>query len=183
MTDLDWRIEMPGLSVTQVHPAFLGILRLGRPQGTEREGYMSILGHALPQQPNIMVGQDRRLFWLSPCEWMIEGVPPAIVIDHVQALGGSRHYADMAAARTIFEISGSVARDLLAKGTSIDFHPRAFGVDHCVRTLFVQVGVLVARLDDGPTFRIYADRSYQAYLRDWFSDAALEFNRQDHLTS
>ena len=80
---------------------------------------------------------------------------------------------DVSAQRTTLRLTGSRARDLLAKGCSLDLHPRVFG-SGCAQTMLARSQVvLVARADGG--FRVLVRSTFALYLAEWLLDAASEY--------
>ncbi|MDQ6709038.1 MAG: sarcosine oxidase subunit gamma [Candidatus Dormibacteraeota bacterium] len=139
-------------------------------------GVQHQLGITPPVEPNTVATQgDRSCLWLGPDEWVIVAPPDqqrAIEAPLRSALGhhpGS--IVDVSANRTVIEVSGSSARDLLANGCSIDLHPRAFGPGRCAQTLLAKAQVIIHRTADTPAFLIYVRASFATYLADWLLDA------------
>ena len=79
---------------------------------------------------------------------------------------------DVSANRTVIELSGPRARELLAHGCSLDLHPRSFGPGDCAQTLLAQTAVILWQTDDAPTFKIFVRASFAAHLTRWLADAA-----------
>ena len=68
------------------------------------------------------------------------------------------------------------ARDVLAKGCSLDLHPTVFGPGTAAQTMLGLAGVVLIALDDaGTDYRILVRASFARYLADWLIDAAEEF--------
>ena len=68
-------------------------------------------------------------------------------------------------------------RDVLAKGCSIDLHPRVFGRGTQRQTMLGQAGVVLLALSDaGDDYASWSASSFAGYLADWLLDAALEFS-------
>ncbi len=122
------------------------------------------LGFDLPESPNTFTGSQA--FWLGPRRWLLVGV--ADKARQVE-IAGCR-IADVTDGYAVFTLRGAAARDLLAQGCSLDLHPRIFGPERCARTLLARVPVLLHR--DAAGWRLFADASYRAYLRQWFAAAA-----------
>jgi sarcosine oxidase subunit gamma len=134
------------------------------------------LGFALPVDPNsVSGGGDRWCLWLGPDEWLIIGLQnQRQAIDAIRtALGGTfGSVTEVSANRTVIEIGGSTAPDLLAQGCSVDLHKNRFMPGQCVQTLLARAGVLIHLVDGTPTFRLYVRTSFAGYLADWLLDAA-----------
>jgi sarcosine oxidase, subunit gamma len=92
----------------------------------------------------------------------------------VSAHGGAA--VDVSAQRTTIRLRGTHARDVLAKGCSIDLHPREFRPGEAVQTILGQAAVvLVALSEDATDYRILVRSSFAQYLAAWLLDAAGEF--------
>jgi len=133
----------------------------------------SALGFALPVVPNTAASrEDRRALWLAPDEWLVVGLDGQQAAFEQILIGGS--IVDVSANRTLLEIRGPKARELLAHGVSIDLDARAFGPGRCAQTLLAKTQVIIERIRDDPAFRIYVRSSYASYAAEWLLDAAAE---------
>ena len=93
----------------------------------------------------------------------------AVISEH----GGAA--VDVSAQRTTVRLRGAHARDLLAKGCSLDLHPSAFGVGAAAQTMLGLAAVVLIPLDDkGTDYRILVRSSFARYLAEWLIDAAKE---------
>ena len=82
-----------------------------------------------------------RPIWLGPDEWLVTSPfrTPEELETGLREASGRRAVArsvDVSAQRTTLRLRGEHARDLLARGCSVDLHPRVFGrgsrrADHC----------------------------------------------------
>jgi sarcosine oxidase, subunit gamma len=149
------------------NPAFLAAVR-------------SMLGCALPLEPNtVAYSGNRTVFWLGPNEWLIvvpDGCAAAIVSDLQQALHGQFFaVTDVSGGQTIVALRGEKVRDLLAKGCSLDLHPRAFGPGRCAQSHLAKAPILLHQLDNEPTFELILRRSFADYLWLWLLDATDEY--------
>lgn len=140
-----------------------------------------VLGVALPARPGTWVATPGggRVVWLGPDEWLVldptttpwdleprlrEALAPA---------GGAA--VDVSAQRVVLELSGPLARDLLAAGCAVDTHPSVFPAGRAAQTLLAQAGVvLLALSDDGQHYELLVRSSFARYLADWLVDAATE---------
>ncbi|MEV6243411.1 sarcosine oxidase subunit gamma family protein [Lentzea sp. NPDC051838] len=134
------------------------------------------LGVALPQQcGQTSVSGARTVFWLGPDEWLVLDDEPGIHAELVEALAGESGSAvDVSANRTIVELSGPFARDVLEKGCPVDLHPRAFGPGQAVQTTVGPVPVLLWQVGD-ETYRLFPRSSFADYLARWLIDAMSEY--------
>jgi sarcosine oxidase subunit gamma len=139
------------------------------------------LGVDLPTAPNTWVPTGTgRAVWLGPDEWLLTSTTEAPedlearVRAAVLPLGGSA--TDVSAQRIGLRLTGARVRDVLAKGCSIDLHPRVFGPGSSAQTALGQAGVVLLALSDtGDDHLVLVRSSFAGYLADWLLDAALEF--------
>ena len=82
---------------------------------------------------------------------------------------------DTSESRTCIRVSGKNARDVLAKGCSLDLHPAKFGPGQCAQTLLGKVGVMMSQTAAAPTYELLVLRSFATYLWAWLEDAAAEY--------
>ena len=149
--------------------------------GTVGAEASAALGVDLPVAPNTWVPAGTgRAVWLGPDEWLLSSTTeaPEELEARVRAaaleLGGSA--TDVSAQRIGLRLTGARVRDVLAKGCSIDLHPRVFGRGSSAQTMLGQAGVvLLALSDSGDDHVVLVRSSFAGYLADWLLDAALEF--------
>jgi sarcosine oxidase subunit gamma len=129
-----------------------------------------LLGTPLPAVPN--TGSDAVL-WLGPDQWLVFGASEEQVR---QALGDTPgSVVDVSANRTVLELAGPAAREVLEQGCSIDLHPRAFGPGRCAQTMLARAQVILHQVDDVPTYRLLVRPSYAGYLTAWLRDSLAEW--------
>ena len=149
--------------------------------GTVGAEASAALGVDLPTAPNTWVPAGTgRAVWLGPDEWLLTSTtetPEAFearVRDAILPLDGSA--TDVSAQRIGLRLTGARVRDVLAKGCSIDLHPRVFGRGSSAQTMLGQAGVVLLALSDAADDVVVLVRSsFAGYLADWLLDAALEF--------
>jgi sarcosine oxidase, subunit gamma len=149
--------------------------------GTVGPDVSVVLGVDLPTRPGSWVpAGSGRAVWLGPDEWLLTSTTeaPEELETRVRAvvapLGGSA--TDVSAQRIGLRLTGSRVRDVLAKGCSIDLHPRVFGRGRSAQTTLGQAGVVLLALSDaGDDYAVLVRSSFAGYLADWLLDAALEF--------
>jgi sarcosine oxidase, subunit gamma len=123
---------------------------------------------------------DTTVIWLGPDEWLVTGTTltglelEARLRGAVAPHGGAA--VDVSGQRTTLRLSGPHSRDVLAKGTSLDLHPRTFGEGTAAETTLAQAGVILLAVDgSGADYRILVRSSFARYLADWLLDAAEEY--------
>jgi sarcosine oxidase subunit gamma len=133
----------------------------------------SVTGVDLPVKPNTTAQSGAfRILWLGPTEWWVVttgGTEEKLVADLRQAFAG-QHAAviDVSESRTVITISGASARDVLARGCSLDLHSRAFGPGQCAQTGLTKANIMLDQTDATPSFDIYVLKSFGDYLWQWF---------------
>ncbi|MCZ2820376.1 sarcosine oxidase subunit gamma [Modestobacter sp. VKM Ac-2977] len=155
----------------------MAVVRLGAVGAAASEA----LGADLPTMPNTWAQHGTgRAVWLGPDEWLLSSTTetPEELEGRIRAavlpLGGSA--TDVSAQRIGLRLTGARLRDVLAKGCSIDLHPRVFGRGSSAQTLLGQAGVVLLALSGaGDDFVVLVRSSFAGYLADWLLDAALEF--------
>jgi sarcosine oxidase subunit gamma len=180
---LAWPIALEELRISERRCAF-SVLRLWRPPAALYGALGREFDLSWPEQPNrCSAAGAAAVLWLTPVEWAIVGLAPAEVAARAaRACGTALHdVADLSDGRVEFALHGARARALLAKGCSLDLHPRALAPEACAQTLLAQVPVLIAAgagagaAAAAPLLRLWVDASLAQHLRAWFCDAALEY--------
>lgn len=152
------------------------------PTGQGGAAAADILGIGeLPTAPStIAAGRDTAVIWLGPQEWLVTsehrdgGALEATLRGAVSEDGGAA--VDVSAQRTTVRLRGAHARDILAKGCSLDLHPTVFGSGGAAQTMLGHAGVVLIPLsDNGTDYRVIVRSSFAGYLADWLIDAAKEF--------
>ncbi|HEX2132420.1 MAG TPA: sarcosine oxidase subunit gamma family protein [Actinophytocola sp.] len=135
--------------------------------------------HPLPGPNRVGSVEGRDVLWLGPDEWLVVGPPgdaPAIETLLRQGIGdGHGSVVDVSANRTTLSVAGPHARDVLAKGCSIDLHPSVFAPGHCAQTLLARAQVILRQVDAEPTYHVLVRGSFAPYLAEWLADATREF--------
>ncbi|HKU14187.1 MAG TPA: sarcosine oxidase subunit gamma family protein [Steroidobacteraceae bacterium] len=121
---------------------------------------------------------DLRVLCIGPTDWIVIATTERAHtisrgLQEVAAVEGLS-VVEVSDALATLRLTGPDARDVLAQGTGVDLHPRAFPAGHCVRTRFAQIPAILHCRVDGATFECHANRSYQGHLMSWFTRAAGE---------
>ncbi|MEC8773693.1 MAG: sarcosine oxidase subunit gamma family protein [Pseudomonadota bacterium] len=137
-----------------------------------------LIGVKPPQtSPNVGVGDKCTAFWMGPNRWWFlsgDDELPSVheLRQHLAAFGAAAtEIGDSFAALTL---SGYHARDVFAKGCTIDMHPSVFQPACVVQTNLAKAQVAIFH-PSGNEFEIYVRRSFTEYLWTWLEDASLEF--------
>ena len=135
----------------------------------------SVLGGFVPTTPNAVFHYgDLTIFGLGPDEWLIhtpEG-GQGDLIDRLRAALGDTHSAvtDVSDYFVVIEMRGTDCRDVLARGCSLDFHPRSFVADQCAQSHFSHANVLIHQIND-TDFDVQVRWTYAQYLWGFLAEA------------
>lgn len=110
--------------------------------------------------------------WLFTAPFVQEGALAARIGD---AFAGIAAVTDQSHGKTTLRISGTAARSVLDKGCRIDLHPRAFSVGHAAVTPIDHVTLLIAQIDDAPTYYLVAPSTLVQSLLEFLAASAAEF--------
>ena len=131
------------------------------------------IGFELPTTPNTCVtGADWTALWLAPDRWMLVSATGAA--DVLDGCPGAVN--DVSHGRCVMRIEGPHARDVLAGGCTLDFHPDVFKPGTCAQSSLARVNVLFHfALADGPAYDIFAPRGFALSLWESVTDQAAEY--------
>lgn len=167
-----------GAAVRLVERKFTGKINL---QGVAEPAFLDAVAGAIGVRPGTEAGRvaqadGRAALWIGPSEWLVV-TPPGGEAETAAALREAlapHHSAvtDVSESLAVIALSGVNARHVLAKGMSLDLHPRAFATGRCARAALAKTVVLIHQTDDEPAYDLYVDRSYAEYPWRWLEDAA-----------
>ena len=123
------------------------------------------LGRALRVQACTTAANQRlRLVWVGPDDWFVFGPQgeQAKLAEALRLALGEQHAAvtDVSSGYFVVSLAGLSARDLLAQGCPMDFHPNAVHVDQAATTHFHKVGITVWKSGDASRFELLVRRSF-----------------------
>jgi sarcosine oxidase subunit gamma len=172
-------------------------VRLGERQGlgkidlrgdAQDRAFMAAVGRVLdlllPTEPCTAARKAQiGALWLGPDQWLVTCPASEVggLVGALRAALGGVHAAitDLTDGRVALRVAGPSARDVLAKGTPLDLHPRAFPPGRCAGTLLGKATVVIHLLDDDPesggSLDVYVARSFAHYLWTWLEDAGREY--------
>ncbi len=134
-----------------------------------------VLGTDLPTTPNTVNATSAfTIFWLGPDEWLIHTSEDkqGALMDRLRSALGDTHSAvtDVTDYYVVIEMQGAACRDVLARGCSVDFHPRVFGPGRCAQTHFSHANVLIHQVND-TDFHVQGRWTYARYLWTYLAEA------------
>jgi len=174
--------EKPSVTV-EVNPALDYINLRGDPADrTFVSAANKILRQDLPLEANTFSTGLSTVYWLGPDEWLITSAAgerrtlPTLLDDALGNMHASLNVLN--GGQVAMRISGDNAVALLAKGCTLDLHPKTFLTGQCAQTGLAKAGILLSRVDDNPTFDLIVRRSFAEYLALWLERAGKEFGIQ-----
>jgi sarcosine oxidase, subunit gamma len=161
--------------------AFLTQVTLRAAPGSAVAGAAARALHAeLPSTPNTVSSHDGiDVLWAGPDEWLVTAPDSAretLLATLEDAVAGEHAtVVDVSAHRTVIELAGAHATDVLRKGCSIDLHPAVFAPGRCAQTALARAHVLLQACTAEPAYRVFARASFAEYVASWLVDAAAEY--------
>ncbi|CDX61383.1 conserved hypothetical protein [Mesorhizobium plurifarium] len=106
-------------------------------------------GIAAPETPKAVGTADATLIWSGPDQFLVLSKGGKYTMDTLApAFAGSASLSDQSHARALISVSGDKARATLAKLSSIDLHPDAFGIGAAAATSMDHTSITLWRGDD-----------------------------------
>ncbi len=134
-----------------------------------------ILQQELPLGPNTVSNGISTIYWLGPDEWLIVtpgGERPTLPAMLEESLSGMHASLNVVTGGQVaMRLSGDSATAVLAKGCTLDLHPKTFHPGQCAQTGLAKASILIGKADDVPTFDIFVRRSFAEYLALWLQHA------------
>lgn len=143
-----------------------------------KQAVKSVLGADLPVKPRTSVSNgDVTVFWLSVDQWLLtcpRGTESSLLGKLTSALGGLHSLAvDVSDMRCIIRLEGSNVREVLMKGTSIDFTAPQCKPGMVRRLVFAEIAALAHIVAAEPdTVDLYVFRSFADYTWKWLEATA-----------
>ena len=91
------------------------------------------------------------------------------------ALKGDATMVDLSDGKAVLRISGPRARDTLAKGCSLDLHPRVFKPGSAATTPVALIDCVIWQVDETPTYDLAVPTSYAESFWSWLTASAAEY--------
>ena len=152
-----------------------------QPESASASALEDAFGLPLPRRVGEVTGDSAGLhiLWLSPDEFLAVDVsrhqqPGETLVAEAGLEGLPGQAVDLSANRTILQLRGAKAREVLEKSCRADLHPRAFGVGTAIVTSLGPVPVILhhsAVLE----YRVYPRASFADFTVRWLLDGMAEF--------
>jgi len=134
-------------------------------------------GTSPPATPTFTAGSELTFVWSGPGHWLVLGQqatePAEARLD--AAFGTHASIFDQGGSRVLLELRGPRVRDVLAKGVSIDLHPRSFRTGDVAVTTASHLAVHLWQVADDPVYRLLVVRTYFDSLWRWLAASAAEY--------
>ena len=168
--------------VTLVERSFLGHIMLRGRSGDAAflAACARVFGVEPPTTPNTYAeGNGAVIGWMGPTEWlvMVDSEARAAWLDALREALADVHagVVDLSGGQTTIGLEGPHALDVLAKGSTLDLHPRVAGAGFCTRSLLAKSAMFLRVIETGQRFEIVVRRSFADYLWQWLVDASGEY--------
>lgn len=168
-----------GLGLGEIRLRGVVNLRARLDDPAARQALESALGGPLPAINATASAGELTLLGLGPDEWLAVGADgPAIAQRLRQATQG--HFVgvtDVSENYATLVVAGPAAREVLAKGCPLDFHPTRFRIGQIAQSLIAKATAILELVSDGPEgtiFLVMCRRSFAEYLFRWLEDAGRE---------
>lgn len=135
-------------------------------------------GVELPEGSTMAQGKDMSFIGTGPGQWLVVSGSlghETLAEELATTLRGLASISDQSSGRAVIRISGPRARDVLAKGLSIDLDPRVFGAGGAATSTISHMGVLVWREGTGEHYDVALFRSVSESFWRWLTAFAAEF--------
>ena len=123
-----------------------------------------------------------QIFWNGPNSWMVVasdiecGRAAGELLQTLQeAVGKLGAVVDQSHGRSVLRLSGTRARQVMAKNTAIDLHPRVFAAGQCALTSIAHMNATIVQVDDTPTYDLFVSRSMARSFAHAIEHACHEF--------
>ena len=116
-----------------------------------------------------------RILWNGPNNWIVASKNKNI-LDVIREQCDEKNFAvtDLSHSRSIIEIQGINAKEILKKGCPINFNE--FRLNNCANSVFHGITITIDMISDKPeAFRVFSLRSFGESFYHDVVDAALEF--------
>ena len=159
-------------AVLEVRPGY-GYLNLRGDPNSDR--FMQVaeaaLGQPLPAATGSFTSGQHTIYRLGPDEWLLctaLGREKETAGQLEKNLAGQCYsLVDVTGGQVMMRLRGPRAREVLARGCTLDLHPRAFKTGRCAQSTLAKTSMLIALADDAPTFDIIVRRSFAEYAARW----------------
>jgi len=121
---------------------------------------------------------ERLLVWLGPDEYLLTcpagqeiSTENQLRVDLARIHSSVNNVTD---SLCVLQLRGFAVRNVLAKGCTIDLHPKQFKPGHCAQTALAKAAATILCIQNNG-FLIVVRSSFAPYMLDWLLDAGIEY--------
>ena len=136
---------------------------------------MNLDGLRLPNPLKVKYNSSTRILWMGPDNWLVISDKKNI-FDTFKNDFTDKDFAitDLSHSRTIIELEGNLAREVIKKGSPLNINE--LGEGDCSNSVFHAITITLDFISDNPqVIRVLALRSFGESLHHSLTDACLEF--------
>ena len=118
-----------------------------------------------------------RILWSGPDTWLIVS-KDKILSENIYNNFHDNDFAvtDISHSRAVIEISGSKSKDVLKKGSPINFNDNIFKQNNCANTTYNGINIIIDFISEKPDcFNLLALRSFGGSFYHSITDSCLEY--------
>ena len=127
------------------------------------------------ENSKVVSNKETRILWNAPKTWLVIS-NKANIVETIKEKCNSENFAltDISHSRAVIKIKGLQAKELLKKGSPINFNE--FKKNNCAGTVFHGINIIIDSIDNNPdTYNLLTLRSFGESFYHHITDAALEF--------
>jgi heterotetrameric sarcosine oxidase gamma subunit len=129
----------------------------------------------LPLSPRRVEAGALAFIWTGPNQWLVVGRGAGLIEPQLEILSPLAAICDQSDSRAIVSVSGPSARHALAKGITVDLHPRSFKANDCAVTMIGHIGACLWQADEIPTYHIAVFRSLAESFWGWLTESSAQY--------
>ena len=132
----------------------------------------------MPRGPKRVVAKGLALIGTAPGQWLAvaEDDSSRQMLDALaKQLAGHAAITEQSDSKAVIRISGARARDVMAKGCSLDLHPRVFKPGDAATTAVALIDCQLWQIDDAPSYDLAVPSSFAESFWSWLTASAAEF--------
>jgi sarcosine oxidase subunit gamma len=154
------------------------IAALGGQEPQIEEAVRNLTGLELPRGPKRVTAKGLALIGTAPGQWLaVAGDADArqMLDALVKHLTGHAAMTEQSDSKAVIRLSGQRTREVLAKGCSLDLHPRVFKPGDAATTPIALIDCQLWQIDDAPTYDLAVPSSFAESFWSWLIASAAEY--------
>lgn len=139
---------------------------------------LAVTGLELPMGPKRAGKDGFALVGTAPGQWLavVEGRAALGMLASLAAgLKGLATIIDQSDGKAVLRISGPRAREVLAKGCSLDLNPRVFKAGNAGTTPVALIDCVIWQVDETPSYDLAVPTSFAGSFLSWLAASAAEY--------